>query len=88
MQSLNMTCEFDQLLFLRKWSCSGVRIFLSGLMCRKRMVTILTMPTRPSRQSMQHIGIIKRALPVLNIVMQRKSPSALEPASPMSIVLG
>ena len=37
---------------------------------------------------MKQSGITRRMLPLLRMQMHRKSPRALEPASPMSIVLG
>ena len=49
MTNLKTVCVFDQSLFCRTWSCSGVLVFTRILIFRKRSSDTLTRPSPPSR---------------------------------------
>ena len=82
------TCSSLQPLFLRTWSCSGVRVFLRMEMCRKRFRLIFRMPRLPSTINTMAASRKAKGWPHFRDRMAMKKPMARLPASPISRVLG
>ena len=51
------TCVSDQFLFLRAWSCNGVRVFASIFIFKKRSRNTFTSPSPPSRMITMAAGM-------------------------------
>lgn len=63
-------------------------MFFIMLILRNLLSETFAMPRSPSRRMRMHKGIARTMLPVSRSAIPRNTPIALEPASPIIIVLG